>query len=106
MGGQPMTEQQNPAGRILRDISHGGEVLADEAKNARAVAAAIPGISLASDAVPGVDIKPDPATSPFNYLFDTLVNDPDAHLPADDPAAVVAALTTLGRALVEAPSTD
>jgi hypothetical protein len=101
-----MTTEHNPAGRILRNLRHGGEVLADEAKNARELADTVPGISLASDAVPGVDIQPDPATTPFNYLFDTLVNDPDAHLPAEDPAATVAALTRLGRALLEGPSTE
>ncbi len=34
------------------------------------------------------------------------MDDPEAHLPADDPAAVVAALTALGRKLIEAPPSD
>jgi heme peroxidase len=101
-----MTAQHQPAGRILRDIRHGGEVLPDDAKNAREDAEFRAGISLASAAVPGVNLEADDVTTPFGYLFDSIKNDPAAHLPADDPAtvaAVVEALRALGKALAEEP---
>jgi hypothetical protein len=101
MGVESMTAQHQPSGRILRDLHHGGEVLPDEAKNARELAAVREGVSLASAAVPGVDIEADAVTTPFGYLFESIKNDPAAHLPADDPAAVVLALKTLGSALLE-----
>lgn len=96
-----MTAQNKPAGRILRDLHHGGEVLPDEAKNARELAEARRGVSLASAAVPGVNVESDDVTTPFGYLFESIKNDPAAHLLADDPAAVVLALKALGSALLE-----
>jgi hypothetical protein len=39
--------------------------------------------------------------TPFDYLFTELKDDPSAHLPANNPAAVVAALKALGDAMVE-----
>jgi Animal haem peroxidase len=78
---QPMTEQ-TPPGRVLRDLSHGGTVEPTEIRNR--VSREL------------VDVS-----TPFDYLFETIRDDPASHLPADDPAAMVAALDTLGRLMVE-----
>jgi hypothetical protein len=40
-------------------------------------------------------------TSPFDYLFPQIAQDPEAHLPATDPAKVVADLRALGTAMAE-----
>lgn len=61
---------------------------------------------LGSTVEPEFDLGPDPATAPFAYLFEILINDPDAYLPVDDPAAATMALTALERALVETQSTS
>lgn len=42
--------------------------------------------------------------TPFGYLFPQLTGSPQAHLPADDPASVVAGLKGLGDAMVEDPA--
>jgi len=98
-----MTAPHRPAGRILRDIRHGGQVLPDDAQDAKIAADTYESVSLLSSVLPGEDLSldDDDATTAFGYLFDAIKNDPAAHLPADDPAAVVQALKTLGAALVE-----
>ncbi|GAA1170939.1 peroxidase family protein [Pseudonocardia alaniniphila] len=78
---QPMTEQNHP-GRVLRDLSHGGIVEPTEVRTA-------------------VTRELAEVSTPFDYLFETIRDDPAAHLPDDDPAAIVAALDTLGRLMVE-----
>ena len=70
-------------GRVLQQVSHGGEVTALD-----------PGAD-------GVD-----TTTAFDYMFADLASEfPLHHLANDDPAAMVAALKQLGAAMVEDPPT-
>jgi hypothetical protein len=93
------------SGQVLSDIKHGGHVLEDNSAQASELARTQESITLASEAVDGqVTFE-----TQFNYLFLELTTDPAAHLPADDPATVVAALNALGDAMVEdslAPGED
>ena len=78
-------QNQSPPGRVLREATHGHDV-ADEAP------------------VDGAQPELAEVTTPFDYLFETLVNDPEAHLPADDQATidtVRANLKELGKKMVE-----
>ncbi len=86
------------SGQVLINIKHGGHVLEENSERAVELAQTQETFTLAADAVVGeVTSK-----TSFDYLFINLVNDPAAHLPADDPASVVAALNALGDAMVEA----
>jgi len=49
--------------------------------------------------------EPRPTEAPFDYLFLRLANDPASHLPADNPAKVVADLKALGTAMIDDPRT-
>lgn len=97
-------EIHGPAGQVLRGIRHGGEVLPDDARDAKPRVAAEPGTELASTAlasgVPLPMAAVEAATTPFDYLFRDLMHDPDAHLQGD-PEKVRADLRTLGAAMVE-----
>lgn len=42
-----------------------------------------------------------PPSTPFDYLFDNIADDPEAHLPATDPKKIVDALLLLGAAMVD-----
>jgi hypothetical protein len=95
-------EQDNGAAprgnQVLTTITHGGHVLDDaaEPQRVRELARTQESFTTAEEAVGEVTF-----TTPFGYLFRDLEDDPAAHLPAEDPAAVVAALKRLGAAMVE-----
>jgi hypothetical protein len=77
-------QNQSPSGRVLRDANHGHTV--------------------PRPVTDGVELELAEVTTPFDYLFESLENDPDAHLPADSPetiATVVANLKELGKKMVE-----
>jgi hypothetical protein len=84
------TNPRTPStGRVLRNVSHGGE---GGSAVVRGVAA-----DTASDAAV--------SDTAFNYMFTTLAEEfPAHHLPNTDPAATVAALKRLGAAMVEDPA--
>ena len=109
-------------GKVLTDIKHGGDTLDSGATGAQsrgmateatafvaaddaaALAAVEATVAVADAAVEEVTFE-----TPFGYMFPDLTNDPDAHLPADNPAKIVAALKALGDAMVEdslAPGED
>ncbi len=76
-------KSRTPApGRVIRNVSHGGEVVAPTADELTVI-----------------------PTTAFNYLFEDLAADfPNHHLPTTDAPAVVAALKQLGAAMVEDPA--
>jgi len=81
-----MTAVQNQrlAGRVLRDATHGH--------------------SVEKETPDGVELELAEVSTPFDYLFESLENDPAAHLPADTPAKVAevrANLEALGKKMVE-----
>jgi hypothetical protein len=99
-------------GQVLSGITHGGHVTEDKSPPAVELAAKREDIILLKDAVVGptgaavATAEPEEVLfeTPFDYLFPKLATDPEAHLPADDPAkiaAVVAGLKALGDAMVE-----
>lgn len=85
-------------GQVLTEVKHGGHVLEDTSPPARELARTQEAIVLAEEAVGEVTFE-----TPFDYLFTGLTDDAGAHLPVDDPAAVVAGLKALGDAMMEAP---
>jgi hypothetical protein len=88
-----------PTGRVLTEITHGGHVIQDESPQAQALAGMQESVTLAADAVEEVTFE-----TAFDYLFLDLVNNPKDHLPANNPAQVVAGLKALGDAMVEDPA--
>jgi hypothetical protein len=98
-----MTTQMSRPSRVLSaELHHGSQVLPDDAPGAEELAAQRVRVSLDSEALPDGDIDAPGVTSSFGYLFQKLADEfPDHHLPGD-PAAVTAALKTLGGAVVEA----
>jgi hypothetical protein len=99
-----MTSQQGPAGRVLRNIRHGGQILPDDAPNAEPTTDKLEEVSLLSSVVADRSLEGQrlaEVSTPFNYLFDDLAAQfPARHLPGDS-AAVAAALKRLGEALAE-----
>jgi hypothetical protein len=96
-----MTRLDKAPGKLLRDLRHGGEVVADDAPQAKELSAIRERVSLLSSVLPGDGTEQ--ATTPFGYLFDDLAAQfPARHLPGD-PAQVTTALETLGGALAEVP---
>jgi hypothetical protein len=94
-----MTRIDQAPGQVLRDLRHGGQIIADDAPHAKDLSAIRERISLIGSVVPGDGAGQ--ATTPFDYLFDDLAAQfPARHLPGD-PAQVTAALEKLGMALVE-----
>jgi len=90
--------------KVLTEIKHGGHILEEDSARATELASEQESITLAADAVGEVTFE-----TPFDYLFLGLKPDPEAHLPASDPAAIIAALNALGEAMVEnslAPGED
>ena len=83
-------------GQVLTEIKHGGHILEEDSARAAAMADQQESITLAADAVGEVLFE-----TPFDYLLLDLKSDPEAHLPASDPSATVAALNALGEAMVE-----
>ena len=64
-------QHHSPAGRVLQDLSHGET--------------AEPGIVVTPD---GEELELAEVSTPFDYLFEPLTNDPEAHLPAGDPTTI------------------
>ena len=99
-----MTSQQRPAGRVLRNIRHGGQILPDDAPNAEPTTDKLEEVSLLSSVVAERSLEAPrlaEVSTPFNYLFDDLAAQfPAQHLPGDS-AAVTAALKRLGEAMAE-----
>ena len=99
-----MTSQQRPAGRVLRNLRHGGQILPDDAPNAEPTTDRLDRVSLLRSVVPEADLEAQKlaeVSTPFDYLFDDLAAQfPGQHLPGDS-AAVTAALKRLGEALAE-----
>jgi Animal haem peroxidase len=96
-----MTRLDKAPGKRLRDLRHGGQVVDDDAPQAKELSAVRERISLLSSVIPGDGAEQ--ATTPFDYLFDDLAAQfPAPHLPGD-PAQVTAALAALGEALAEVP---
>jgi hypothetical protein len=83
-------------GQVLTEIKHGGHILEENTAHATAMANEQESITLAADAVGEVLFE-----TPFDYLLLDLKSDPEAHLPASDPSAIVAALNDLGKKMVE-----
>lgn len=84
----------------MLNLKHGGHVLDDNAPGAEATARKLDNVTLAKNALRKGGERP--VETPFNYLFPQLTTDPAAHLPADDPAKVVADLNALGKEMIEA----
>ena len=99
-----MTSQQRPAGRVLRNIRHGGQILPDDAPDAERTIDKSERAALLSSVVPDQAIEPAElaeVSTPFDYLFDDLAAQfPAQHLPGDS-ATVTAALKALGEAMAE-----
>jgi hypothetical protein len=73
-----------PAGKVLQNLSHGHTATSEN------VAAS------SGDQLEVAEVK-----TRFDYLFSTITGDPEAHLPATDPAKVSADLEKLGRLMLE-----
>jgi hypothetical protein len=86
------------SGQVLTDIKHGGRVLESNAAEADRLAQTQESINTVPNVVGTEEVT---FETPFDYLFTELASDTTAHLPATDPAAVVAALKALGDAMVE-----
>jgi hypothetical protein len=99
-----MTSQQGPAGRVLRNIRHGGQILSDDAPNAEPTTDKLEEVSLLSSVVAERSLEAPrlaEVSTPFNYLFDDLAAQfPAQHLPGDS-AAVTTTLKRLGEAMAE-----
>src|SRR5215212_8106023 len=88
--------QASSRGQVLTNIRHGGHVVENAAQGAAELAKTQESITLV--AAEEVTFE-----TPFDYLFPTIRNNPDDHLPADDPHQVVQGLLALGDAMVEDP---
>ena len=96
---EPESQTSQKSGQVLSDLSHGEDV---PPKKQTVVGLAMPS-SFAAMRMPP---RPDSDVvfkTPFGYLFSDLKDNPEAHLPAEDPARVVAVLKALGDAMVEDP---
>ncbi len=83
-------------------LKHGGHVLEQEGPKEQELDQKIESMTLARKAAPDLDqaLARD-ETTPFDYLFPQIAEDPNAHHPATDPAKVVDALRALGTAMAE-----
>lgn len=72
-------------------LKHGGHILDDNAPGAEETTKKMDDVVLAKNALRKGE--PRPTETPFDYLLSELANDPANHLPADDPAKVVADLS-------------
>jgi hypothetical protein len=99
-----MTDQQRPAGRVLRNLRHGAQILPDDAPDAEPTTDRLERVALLSSVVPDAALEAArlaEVSTPFDYLFDGLAAQfPAQHLPGDS-AAVTAALKRLGEAMAE-----
>jgi len=101
-----MTRPDKAPSKVLKDLRHGGQVIADDAPHAKEISAIRERISLLGSVVPGDGAQAEQVSTPFDYLFHDLAEQfPVGHLPGD-PAQVTAALKGLGEALAEAPGPD
>jgi hypothetical protein len=91
-----MRLEARKGGHVLSDIKHGGHHLVEESPRAAELARTQESIT----AAPAVAADTEFST-PFGYLFDDIAGNAAAHLPADDPAAVVAGLGALGDAMID-----
>ncbi|MET0693736.1 MAG: heme peroxidase family protein [Propionibacteriaceae bacterium] len=105
---KPNPHRPHPAeGRMLQHVEHGGHVLTDEGPEVQKLAQRDASISTLAEVLttPLAEAAFEDDTTAFSYLFEDLAASfPAAHLPADDPAAVVAALKSLGAAMVDNPA--
>jgi len=99
-----MTRPDRASSKVLRDLRHGGQIIDDDAPQAKDLSAVRERVSLLGSVVPGGGAEE--ATTPFGYLFDDLAAQFPAHHLPGDPAQVTAALETLGVALAETPGPD
>lgn len=104
-----MAKKTTPSvARVLADLHHGGHALSDDLFKNDPQAQAIAGASLVDDVIGGpapADIRT--ISTPFGYMFvDLRDHYPAAHLPPDNPAAVVTALKALGSAMAEPSPVD
>jgi hypothetical protein len=102
-------------GQVLTDIKHGDDIEEGEATGIRseAIAPQAGAAAMAPIADAGAEAVAAAANvvideevtfeTPFGYLFADLTDKPEAHLPADDPAKIVAGLKALGDAMIEDP---
>ena len=90
---------------MLRDLHHGGHVLAEDSVEAKELAETNESISMLSEVTSARDEAAlADSTTAFRYMFEDLATDfPNAHLPNANPAGTVAALKQLGAAMVEDP---
>ncbi len=81
-----MTEllHRAPVGKVLQNLSHGHTADSDNV------------VESADDHLELAEV-----TTRFDYLFSSVTHDPEAHLPAADPAEVSAALEKLGKLMLE-----
>jgi Animal haem peroxidase len=114
-GSQLMGTKRNRGGQVLLALRHGGHVMKDNSRPAAELASKREDITLLQEAMPrspaaararAVAARREAEEvvfeTRFDYLFSDLTGDADAHLPAEDPAAVVEGLKALGDAMVEA----
>jgi hypothetical protein len=110
-GSQLMGTKRSRGGQVLLAVKHGGHVVKDKSAPAVDLAAKREDITLLQEAIPPSPAAPAVARrqaeevvfeTKFDYLFSDLTGNAAAHLPAEDPAAVVAGLKALGDAMVEA----
>lgn len=87
----------------MLNLKHGGHILDDNAPGAEETTRKMDSVILAKNALRKGE--PRPTETPFDYLLPQIANDPASHLPADDPAKVVADLNALGTAMVDTPPT-
>jgi hypothetical protein len=81
--------------RVLTNLRHGDHVAGDDLSR-------VDPTSRAEDGVEWAKVKR--TSTPFRYMFDDLQDlYPEAHLPVEPAAAVVASLKALGTAMVEQP---
>jgi Animal haem peroxidase len=85
----------------MLNLRHGGHVVDDNAPGAAALAQKTGDVVLDKDS--RRKGAPKPIGTPFGYLFQDIAKDPASHLPADNPAKVVADLKALGKAMIDAP---
>jgi heme peroxidase len=100
--GVPMSGNGEPT-RVIAELAHGGHALRDLDDDAKKIIAEQRTVTALSRVVQEDPVRAaEVATTPFDYLFSKLADEfPHHHLPKDNPEVVVAALTSLGEAMVE-----
>ncbi|MGK5684109.1 peroxidase family protein [Actinoplanes sp. URMC 104] len=96
--------------RMLQNVRHGSQVVADTAPQAPETAKRIESVTLLSEAADlpvSAQLELAEVTSPFDYLFGDLAAEFPAHHIPGDPATVRQQLTALGIAMAkEEPAAD